>query len=350
MRFILLMLLVSTTITACGDKADDKSQKLSWKGGVINKNFSINAIACGSGETVVSVGNDGYVSVSTNNGYSWNNTFRINNKKYDLHDIAYCNDQFYAVGDNATVFTYADNKSNSDWNSFSPDNFTEIDYLSVACDNNTIVIGGKTNLSSEYDNRTVVSSDKGKKWYRYSARNAIANTDMVGVENLFYTGNRFYIAASGGIVGYSASGSSWTRAPLPVGTNYTINSVATGTLERKINKKSVTFNIGIIGATQTNTNSGAVIFNNDNLSEWLISSPDGSPPIRGVASSGDYFVAITDNATYVIDNITNDNTSLVWKENNFPKAASSDNITAFTYCNGYFWIGTDKGQVFRSSY
>jgi len=335
--FFLFILIVS-----CSSDDGSVVKKLHWNSAQLDINFEIYGIACDDDGTVIAAGNDGKAARSVDGGDNWAPVFKIAGISNNLNDVAYCNQRFVTVGDNHIIL-FSLNKGVS-W-SQSSYAFAEIDYKSLACNGNNILIGGETTLNSnddKFDNRTALSTNNGADWRSYKVSGVIPKLMQIGINHLMFGSSRYYLATNGGLAGYSSDGITWNKLLIPVNADYNFTGIAQGT----DNGTKITL---LSAMNQDNNSMGKVVISyNDNISNWYDTGLPATEPYRGVAFGKNLFIAVTDNYVYASDNVTNDN--VVWQKNDYPPLLETRKITTVTYCGNAFWIGTDSGQILRALY
>ncbi len=346
----ILFCLFLFLVAACGSGDGSTVTELHWSSAQLNNDFDIRGITCGDNDTVIAVGTGGRVAKSENGGTSWVPAGRpVAGLLENLNSITYCGNKFMIAGDNHTILASVD--QGQTWTTVANYPFPEISFQSAACNGNSFLLGGQTNLSRgavNFDNRTAFTANGGTDWGAYSVSGIIQdNTSYVGIKHLMYAGGYYYLATDGGISGYSSGGTTWNKLLTPVNANFDFTGMAQGT----DNGTKLTFFSA--AAPGDNATGRLVVYYNDNITEWKDAALPVTDAVRGVAFGKDTFVALTDNDSYITDNHTyklDDNYTVSWKKDEYPTTARDFRINTVTYCGGAFWAATNKGQIFRSLY
>ena len=338
--FYLLPLLL--IIISCGGNDNNKTKEVQWSLTQLGADFEIRAIACGDNETVITVGSDGRIARSENSGNSWTTAYRISDIGYALNGITYCSNMFMIAGDKHTIL-YSANEGKS-WLIALP-SFTEIDYKSVTCNGSVFLLAGETTLSignEKFDNRTALSVNSGASWESHKVSGVIPdNSAYIAVKLLMFGGGTYYLATDGGFAGYSSDGKVWNKLPTPVNADYNFTGMAQGT------DNGTKLTLFCATTTGDNATGKVVAAYNDNITEWSNAMPHVTEPVRGVAFGKDAFMVLTDNSAYFSDNFTDGN--ITWTEGSRPQIINQK-ITTVNYCGNAFWVGTDRGQIWRAFY
>jgi hypothetical protein len=359
--------MLAIFLAACGSAEEEEptitTGDLQWITSQLDLNFRVEGIACYD-NTVVAVGSEGRVATSTNGGSTWSTRDVVPN---NLHDVARCGSHFITVGDNQSILWSSDNGSR--WTqvnmSADVDNngiiylFQGIHYQSIACDGTAFVMAGETTLpdnNTNYDNLTARSINNGASWKTFELKNLVGDSSKVAINQLVYGDGYYYIATDEDNLGYSADGITWetptrtndARFDATGLTSGAVTDIGTGHTIRMMSQNRIVDNF-------TNPDNasveGRLFVSYDDIASWSEESLPTAGGVYGVAFGGNRFIAVMQDMVYRADNFTDfDNiTATRWVEDR-PLRAGGGEITTVTSCSDTFWVGTDRGQIFRARY
>lgn len=204
-------------------------------------------------ETVVSVGNNGAIVLSTNTGNTW--SVSASGTSANLYGVDFNNIYYFAAGDNGTIVYSLDG---SNWFPLSSGTTRNLKAVSLSNQfaSNVIAVGEKGTI--------IRSTDSGTNWTNVSLSDTTINFYDISKKGTYYTdGNNFCIVGTGGRIYKSTNGgATWVQKPS--GTTNNLRSIYQHTAD----------SIVVVG------DNGTVRFSTNGGESWFTDSYFNSPSTR----------------------------------------------------------------------